>query len=157
MSSITVRAAVHEDVPVMAGIIRKLGWFPYVDNESEAATEMRVRLQLELCDTDDSHTVLVAEDEEGAASGYISVHWLPYLLLTGPEGYISEIFVKEEARGKGIGRALMNDVKELAITKNCSRLMLLANRTREAQERDFYIQLGFEEREQMANFVLNLT
>ncbi len=156
MSSVKVRQAQHEDVPIMAGIIRKLGWFPYVDNESEAATETRVRLHLELCDADDSHTVLVAEDEEGKVAGYISVHWLPYLLLSGPEGYVSELFVREDARGKGIGTALINEVKEFALAKNCSRLMLLSNRERDSFERDFYLSLGFEERPNMANMVMPL-
>ena len=153
---ITVRRAQQEDVPVIAEIIRKLGWFPYVDKESPSATERRVLLHMELADADDSHTVLVAEDEDGAVSGYISVHWLPYLLLEGPEGYVSELFVREEARGKGVGTALMNDIKELAMTKGCSRLMLLNNRERDSYERNFYGQIGFQERPEVTNWVLPL-
>ncbi len=156
MASVKIRRAVNEDVPVIASILRELGWFPYIDKESETATELRIRLHLELADADESHTVLVAEDEELGVAGYISVHWLPYLLLSGPEGYISEIFVREEARGKGVGTALMNDVKELAIAKRCSRLMLLTDRERDAQEKDFYARFGFEERPEMANMVLQL-
>jgi len=148
---------VHEDVPVIADIIRKLGWFPYVDKESPQATELRVRLHLELCDADDSHTVLVGEDEEGNASGYISVHWLPYLLLEGPEGYVSEVFVREEARGKGVGKALMNDVKELAEVKGCSRLMLLSERDRSEAEDKFYADLGFQERPGTESMILPLS
>jgi len=156
MAGIRVRRAEHEDVPVIADIIRRLGWFPYVDKESPSATERRVLLHLELCDADESHTVLVAEDEEGKAVGYISVHWLPYLLLSGPEGYVSEVFVEEEARGKGVGAALIDDVKEYALAKNCSRLMLLNNRERPSYEMDFYTRLGFVERPEMANLVMPL-
>ncbi len=156
MSRITVRKAEQEDVPVIAEIIRKLGWFPHAENESPLATQRRVLLHLELCDADDSHTVLVAEDDEGKVAGYVSVHWLPYLMLSGPEGYVSELFVSEDARGKGVGTELMNDVREFAITKGCSRLMLLNGRDRPSYERDFYAQLGFEERPEMANLVLPL-
>jgi len=156
MSKIDVRGAKHEDVPVIAEIIRKLGWFPYVDKESLMATERRVLLHLELCDADDSHTVLVAEDEDGRVAGYISVHWLPYLLLEGPEGYVSELFVREEARGKGVGTALVEHIKEFAIAKGCSRLMLLNSRERGSYERDFYGSLGFEERPEIANWILPL-
>ncbi|MBU1669941.1 MAG: GNAT family N-acetyltransferase [Actinobacteria bacterium] len=156
MSKVTVRSAKHEDVGVIAEIIRKLGWFKHVNEESPAATERRVLLHLELCDADDSHTVLVAEDEEGVVSGYISVHWLPYLMLAGPEGYISELFVHEDARGKGVGTALINDIKEYGITKGCSRLMTLNGRDRPSYEREFYTALGFEERSQMAMMVLSL-
>jgi len=156
MSGVTVRMAEHEDVLVIAQIIRKLGWFPHAESESELATERRVLLQLELCDADDSHTVLVAEDEQGEVAGYVSVHWLPYLLLDGPEGFVSELFVRDEARGKGVGTALMNDVSELAAVRGCSRLMLLNGRDRPSYERDFYERLGFEERPEMANMVLPL-
>lgn len=156
MSGVKARRAEQEDVPVIAEIIRKLGWFPYVNNESPSATERRVLLHLELCDADESHTVLVAEDEEGNVAGYISVHWLPYLLLSGPEGYISELFVRGDARGKGVGTALVNDIKELAVAKGSSRLMLLNNRDRPSYERDFYALLGFEERPEMANWILPL-
>ena len=156
MAEITVRRAKHEDVPVIAEIIRKLGWFSYVEDESPAATERRVLLHLELADADDSHTVLVAEDAAGVAVGYVSVHWLPYLMLEGPEGYVSEVFVREEARGKGVGSALMNDVKEYAGAKGCSRLMLLNNGERDSRGHEFYTTLGFEEQPEMATLILNL-
>jgi GNAT superfamily N-acetyltransferase len=156
MGNIKVRHAKQEDVPVIADIIRKLGWFPYVENESPLATERRVLFHLELADADESHLVLVAENEEGRVAGYISVHWLPYLLLSGPEGYVSELFVSEDNRGKGVGTALLNDVKEFAIARGCSRLMLLNDRNRASHEREFYSQLGFEERPEMANWILPL-
>ena len=156
MSKITVRSARQEDVPIIAEIIRNLGWFPHAENESSLATERRVLLHLELCDADDSHTVLVAEDDEGKVAGYVSVHWLPYLMLSGPEGYVSELFVSEDARGKGVGTALMNDIREFAIIRGCSRIMLLNDRNRSSHERDFYYRLGFEERPEMANLVLPL-
>lgn len=156
MSRITIRKAEQEDVPVIAEIIRNLGWFPHAENESPLATQRRVLLHLELCDADDSHTVLVAEDDEGKVAGYVSVHWLPYLMLSGPEGYVSELFVSEDTRGKGVGTALMNDIREFAIIRGCSRLMLLNGRDRSSHERDFYAHLGFEERPEMANLVLPL-
>jgi GNAT superfamily N-acetyltransferase len=156
MSNVVVRMAQQEDVPIIAEIIRKLGWFPYVGEESPAATERRVLLHLELCDADDSHTVLVAEDEGGTVAGYISVHWLPYLMLAGPEGYLSELFVREDLRGKGVGGALIENIRELAIIKGCSRLMLLNNRERASYEREFYARHGFVERPEMTNWVLTL-
>lgn len=42
--------------------------------------------------------------------GYIAVHWLPYLFLPAPEGYVSELFVSESVRGQGIGTQLLETV-----------------------------------------------
>ena len=88
--------------------------------------------------------------------GYISVHWLPYLFLEGPEGYISELFIRDNQRGKGIGGKLLSIVKEEAMERGCSRLSLLNGHNRESYERNFYLKKGFIERDKMANFILKL-
>lgn len=85
--------------------------------------------------------------------GYTAVHWLPYLILSGPEGYVSELFVAEAARGMGVGKALLTAVKRTAAARGCSRLQLLNMRNRESYQRRFYEKDGWQEREQAANFV----
>jgi hypothetical protein len=50
----------------------------------------------------------------------------------------------------------MNDVKELAIIKGCSRLMLLTERDRPQAEDKFYTDLGFEERPGTESLILSL-
>jgi len=127
-----------------------------MNEESPAETERRLAEHLRLCLSDESHTVLVTESPEGAILGYVAVHWLPYLMLAGPEGYVSELFVSESARGAGLGTKLLEAVKDMAISRGCSRLMLVNRKTRESYQRGFYRKLGWEEREEFANFVLNL-
>jgi len=127
-----------------------------MNEESPAETERRLAEHLRLCLSDDSHAVLVTESPEGAILGYVAVHWLPYLMLAGPEGYVSELFVSESARGAGLGTKLLEAVKDMAISRGCSRLMLVNRKTRESYQRGFYRKLGWEEREEFANFVLNL-
>lgn len=63
-----------------------------------------------MCLADDSHTVRVATDSTGALIGYVAVHWLPYLFLSGPEGYVSELFVDETCRGHWVGSALIDAI-----------------------------------------------
>jgi len=151
-----IRPAASADVPAIAAIIRGLGWFSYVNDESTAETETRIMEHLRMCVADDSHSVLVAEGAGGAILGYVAVHWLPYLMLPGPEGYISELFVAESAQGAGLGSKLLEMVKDMAIGRGCSRLMLVNRKTRESYKRGFYRKLGWEEREEFANFVLHL-
>jgi GNAT superfamily N-acetyltransferase len=105
---------------------------------------------------DASHSVYVAETAQGELAGYLSVHWLPYLFLPGPEGYISELFVRPEARGQGIGSRLLEAAREEAEARGCTRLSLLNMRNRESYLRGFYGQHGWEERPDAANFILRL-
>ncbi|MCL6477309.1 MAG: GNAT family N-acetyltransferase [Peptococcaceae bacterium] len=86
--------------------------------------------------------MLVAENETGEVIGYTAVHWLPYLILAGPEGYVSELFIRRSVRGNGVGRMLLEEVKKQAVLRGCSRLLLLNGRNRESYVRGFYKKLG---------------
>jgi len=151
-----IRPAASADVPAIAAMLRGLGWFAFMNEESTAETETRITEHLRMCMADDSHSVLVAEGAKGAVLGYVAVHWLPYLMLAGPEGYVSELFVAESARGAGLGTGLLKAVTDMAVGRGCSRLMLVNRKTRESYQRGFYRKLGWEEREEFANFVLHL-
>jgi len=77
--------------------LRELGWFAQIKGESPSVTEERISRHLKLCSVDESHLVLVAENRNGEVIGYVAVHWLPYLILAGPEGYVSESNIKQSA------------------------------------------------------------
>lgn len=155
-TEISIRPATAGDVGAISTILRELGWFNHVNKESLADTKARIAQHLELCNSDESHTVFVAENQNGEVIGYIAVHWLPYLMLAGSEGYISELFVHESDRGKGVGRKLLEEVNEQAIKRGCTRLMLVNGRNRESYKRGFYQKLGWKERQEVTNFVLLL-
>jgi GNAT superfamily N-acetyltransferase len=150
-----IRPAVLEDAPAISAILRELDYFTHIVNVSAQEVTDRVARHLELCIADDSHAVLVAENETGVV-GYAAVHWLAYLLLPGPEGYLSELFVREGERGTGIGTALLEAVIERARDIGCYRLMLTNGRDRPAYRRGFYQKRGWTERPYIANFVLLL-
>lgn len=150
---IEIREARQNDVPAITEILRELGWFAHMTAESPAAIEAHVALQLALCQADKSHLVFVAEAAGEEVMGYISVPWLPYLIHAGPEGYISELFIKDNARDYGIGSRLLEIVESEAIRRGCTRLDLLNMRQRESYKRKFYTKQGWEERPQAANFV----
>jgi GNAT superfamily N-acetyltransferase len=154
---ITVRAIQVEDAGAIARIIRDVGWFEHLSRETEQTTEERVRRHIALCLADRSHSSYVAEDEVGRVVGYASVHYLPYFFLLGPEGYVSELFVDRESRGRGAGTALLNAITEEARRRGCSRLSLINSRTRESYKRRYYEQRKWKERPEVAAFVLPLT
>lgn len=144
------------DVPAIAELLRSLMLFAHIDAEPAQVTRDRIAAHLALCRADDSHLVLVAQTAQDEIAGYCAVHWLPYLILPGPEGYVSELFVSERFRGQGIGSALLEAVKQHARERGCMRLMLINMRKRESYQRGFYAKQGWEERPDAANFILHL-
>jgi GNAT superfamily N-acetyltransferase len=111
-------------------------------SESAVKTIERVRQHISLCLADDSHSAFVAENEKLKVIGYSSVHFLPYFFLPGPEGYVSELFISAETRGKGVGTALLEMVIGEAQKRGCARLSLINSRTRESYIRQFYEKHG---------------
>lgn len=152
-----IRKAQLSDANMITDFLIDLGWFQhYFDATPGNVIQERVRQHLSLCLADGSHSVWVAENPENEIVGYVAVHWLPYLFLPGPEGFVSELFIRESARGQGLGSQLLEAVKKEATERSCIRLSLINMRSRESYQRGFYGQRGWEERPDAANFILRL-
>lgn len=152
---ITIRRALDTDAPAIHAILKSLGWFEHLDTEDADVATARIERHIRMCEQDDGHSSFVAEDA-GLPVGYASVHWLPYLFLTGPEGYLSELFVDEGHRGRGIASRLLDVVVAEAKSRGCSRLMLATRRGRDVYKSGFYSKRGWIEREDVANLVYEL-
>ncbi|MCB0172482.1 MAG: GNAT family N-acetyltransferase [Anaerolineae bacterium] len=148
-----IRRATLDNALGIAMLLHDLGWSDRIAAEKPNETADRIGRHLALCQADDSHSVYVAETDEAEIVGYISVHWLPYLIHLGPEGFISELFVKSSFRGRRIGSRLLATVEAEAEQRGCARLGLINNRERESYHRQFYKKQGWEERDWAANFV----
>lgn len=151
-----IRPAVHTDTPELAALIHEIGYFSRINSEPPEATAEFIARELALCLRDSSHSIFVCEDEAGRLLGYASVHYLPYLIHTGPEAYLSELFVRPDARDQRVGSALLERATSEARARGCERMSLINMRNRESYQRDFYKKHGWEERELAANFVLPL-
>jgi GNAT superfamily N-acetyltransferase len=153
-----IRSAQPEDAAGIADLIVRLGTFQHhFEGLSTDAIRQRVGNHLNLCLADDSHTVLVAVTEPDRIVGYVAVHWLPYLFMPGPEGFVSELFIEDTARAQGIGTQLLESVKQEAQARGCARLSLINLRDRESYQRGFYAKLGWQERPDAANFIYRLS
>jgi GNAT superfamily N-acetyltransferase len=154
--TIEIRKASAQDAAQLAELLKDIGWFESFKNEPVAVATERVRFHVEQCLADHSHSLFVAPSPDGKIVGYGSVHWVPYLFLQGPEGYVSELFVRESARGQGIGRELLKTIETEAKTRGCVRLSLINLRNRESYMRQFYVKAGWEERPEAANFIYRI-
>ena len=152
----SIRQADAKDADAIARIVRLADVRHGIAEEPFAVTVKDVVRQLDLCAADDSHLVLVAVDANDDAIGYITVHWLPYPVARGTEGYVSDLFVDTAARGQGIGQRLIDEVAAIARRRGCRRLMLMNGRESESYQRGFYASRGWTERPTIANFVYPL-
>ena len=141
-----------DDAHELAALLKNIGWFEFLAKRSDAEGREHVKAQLQRCLADDSHFIYVAESDQKII-GYVSAHWLPYLFLRGSEGYISELFVRDSARGQGVGRDLLARIEAEAKARGCHRLSLINFRGRESYQRLFYVKAGWQERAEASNFL----
>ena len=152
---IRIRTATNADAAGIASIIRELGWFASITAEAEADTIMRIAAALEAAETSSHYVAYVAETDEEIV-GFTALHVLPYLIHTGNDGYLSELFIRESARGQGVGTALLRAIQDEARRRGCFRLRLINVKTRDSYQRRFYAKNGWEEWPDAATFVYRM-
>jgi GNAT superfamily N-acetyltransferase len=142
-SPFVIRAATEADVPALAIMIRE---FAQAEDRPNRVTATEDDLRTSLFAGNPAADVLIAVDGEGAALGYALSYstFVPYYARTGL--FLKNLFVREHAQRKGLGKALMCEVVNLALDRGCCRLewdALLDDD--EAQH--FYQRLGIEPHE----------
>lgn len=149
----TLRAAQPADAPALAALLQGIGWF---DRFATGHPEAHAAQLAPLLAPSAHQLQLVACDAQGQLIGYCAVHWLPIAILQGWEGYVSELFIADSARGLGVGSQLLDQVTAAARSCGCRRLWLVNNRQRDSYHRGFYARQGWQEQAQAARFVLDL-
>ena len=129
---------------------RELGW-----NPAFRADGSTLRQRLSALIKEENALLLVAECNENVV-GYIHGEIVKYLLFAGSEMLISEVFVMENMRGKGVGKALIDTMETEAVKQRCFRITVLNSRERESYKRGFYPSMGYEERQGTAVFIKRL-
>ena len=89
--------------------------------------------------------LLVAENQAGEIIGLASMTRRPQLRLTANLVTIDELVVADHARGKGVGKKLLEGAEAMARKLGARRLELETNRARESYRRRFYVKNGFTE------------
>lgn len=134
---LTIRRANESDVESAYRLIVALG-YPHLARNDFERTFKAILAHPETM-------VLLAADESGQAIGLMTLSRRPQLRLAGTIVCIDELAVIDEARGRGVGRALLNRAKEIASELSAERLELHTNRARESYTRQFYVKNGFAE------------
>lgn len=148
LQDIILRHATPADGAAVAALV--LGWAEERGREPLGAASLA--RAVEECLNTPGHEIWVAE-AGGLILGYAAVHWIPFPLIYGREGYLSDLLVAQAGRGRGVGRRLLAQVEARAREVGCVRVMLNNARSSEAFAREFYPKEGYEERTQFANYV----
>lgn len=102
------------------------------------------------------NNLYVKVGDKGKVEGYINYHICDFPLVGGREIYISELFVSSSIRGKKVGSDLLEYVIEKAKLEGIKRILLNNSKNSESFARNFYSKHGFQAREFMTNFILEL-
>jgi GNAT superfamily N-acetyltransferase len=113
-----IRPAVPADVPAIAALIRALAEYEKLSYEvvlAEGALHKHLFGPRPFCE------VLLAEDG-GKPVGF-ALFFPNYSTFLGRPGfYLEDLFVMDEHRGKGYGKALLTALAKLAVERGCGRL-----------------------------------
>jgi len=136
--TISIRPATRDDVPLILRFVRELAAFEREPDVVEATEAM-----LETALFEDKAAEAVIAERDGEASGF-AVFFHNFSTWTGRKGlYLEDLYVTPQARGSGIGSALLRHLAGLAIERDCARFeWAVLDWNRPAI--DFYTAMGAE-------------
>ncbi|MET3037266.1 GNAT family N-acetyltransferase [Chryseobacterium sp. NRRL B-14859] len=119
-------------------VIKLLDQLGYPDARNAVSRKMKILLQ------DPDEYLVVAETSDGEVVAFISIHIIPQIALEGDFARISYFSVDEKHRSSGIGKVMEEYCEKIAIERNCDRIELHCNSSRE-KAHQFYYRQGYTE------------
>ena len=124
---VRVRAADRRDVPLILSFVRKLAEFA---GHPEAVLATEETLETTLFGEPSLAEVLFAE-VDGRAVGFALYFQSYSSWLAGPCLWLEDLYVYPDARGRGVGSALMSRLAAIARERNCGRIDWVVNQRNE--------------------------
>ncbi len=113
---LNIRPATRGDVALILEFIRLLAEY---EREPQAAEATEADILRDGFDSAQPKFRVVIAEWDGQAAGF-AFFFFNYSTWMGKPGlYLEDLFVKPEFRGKGIGKALMQHLAQIAVAENC--------------------------------------
>lgn len=117
-SEINIRSAQRQDAALILGLVRELAEYEKLLHEMQAT---QADLERDLFGERPCAEVLIGECK-GKPQGF-ALFFPNYSTFVGRPGiYLEDLYVRPEARGLGLGKALLVRVAALAAARGCGRL-----------------------------------
>ncbi len=114
---LSIRNATPEDIPLILEFIRELAEYERAPEQAVARPEDLLR---DGWGPEPKFRVVIAE-WQGAPAGF-ALFFYNYSTWQGRAGiYLEDLFVRPQFRGKGIGKALLVHLAQIAVRENCGR------------------------------------
>ena len=132
--AITIRPAAPSDAPVLCELLEQLGY-------PASVTEIPARLSAVA--SFPRAAAFVATNGYGEVVGLATTYIFPSIHDNGPVAWLTTLVVLEDARGAGIGSALVRHVEQWAAQKGAKRLSVTSGMHRKATH-EFYEKRDYE-------------
>jgi GNAT superfamily N-acetyltransferase len=116
--SITIRPASESDIPAVLGFIRALAKYEHLEHEC-IATEEGLRKTLF---GPRPYAEVVFACIEDIPVGFALFFHNYSTFLAKPGIYLEDLFVNPEARGRGVGKRLLQWLARITVARDCGRL-----------------------------------
>jgi len=116
--SFTIRKAEKKDIPLILQMIRELAHYENLLHEVTATEETLLQ---SIFHDPKGPEVLIAEEEKTPVGFVLFFH--NFSTFLGRKGiYIEDLYVRQEYRSKGYGKAILKEICRLAKKRNCGRV-----------------------------------
>ena len=117
MENFSICAATRADVPQILQFIRCLAAYERMENEVVATEAL---LEEWLFDREKAEVLIAREGETPVG---FALYFHNFSTFLGRAGiYLEDLFVLEEYRGRGYGKALLRRLAQIAVERGCGRL-----------------------------------
>ena len=118
-AALAIRPATAADVPLILSFVRELAEY---ERAPEAAVAKHEDLLRDGFGAEPKFRVVIAEWERRPAG--FALFFYNYSTWQGRPGlYLEDLFVRPEFRGRGIGKALLVHLAQIAVRENCGRFV----------------------------------
>jgi ribosomal protein S18 acetylase RimI-like enzyme len=144
---VTIREAKGTDLQLVRKYTVETAWTVFSENERKELDKEKWAKHIlegfEKLSKRETDKIFVAEDESHAFLGYLWIGEGSNMMTGLKHGYVYDIFVKEEFRGKGIGKILMEKAESYCRERSYSRILLMVSVSNETATR-LYDRMGYK-------------